>query len=227
MLEVGNIRKFLDQKQILHSLSFSTKDNGIIGILGPNGSGKTTLFRILASLMKPDSGTLVVDGHNLRKMDCTVVFESARCFNLALSVKENYRYWAALKGIDPNAIDEIIETDANYGLAKKLWKNKVGTLSVGEKQILVVLATLLTDSPILCLDEPSNGLDITNLQLLKDIILQQRENRLILVSSHDVSFIQEIADRVFIFSQGTIVREVNNRISYSELSQLYASEVIT
>lgn len=141
-------------------------------MLGPNGAGKTTLIKCLSGLIIPDKGEIFINGkltdpndRNYLK-DISVVLEGARNLYWRASVKSNFYYFGALKGIGRSEINTNIEKiDELFGI-KHLLTRRVNTLSLGQKQKVAILCNILLNPRLLILDEPSNGLDINKRKLL-------------------------------------------------------------
>lgn len=229
MLEIINIDKTFKNNIVLDNVNIVINDNEIVGLLGPNGAGKTTLIKIICQLITPESGCVKLDNLPIKMCDINVVFEGVRNMYWPLSVKENYYYLAALKGVFKTRVDYIIENDKRFISIKSLLNKPFGELSLGQKQIAAVMAALLTSPQLLCLDEPSNGLDVYYQNSLVDIITTfgKDSNRKILISSHDLDFLYKTVHRFIVINKGKIVDEfLNNNMSFEEIEKRYQSSMI-
>ncbi len=199
-------------------VSFSVHRNEVVGLLGPNGAGKTTTIKCICGLIRPTSGRVWVDGvdalrHPRRALEkIAAVLEGNRNVYWRLTVRDNLEFFAGLQGLPlrnvKGYIDELIET---FNLQEKV-NTQARALSRGMQQKLAVACALVKQTEILLLDEPTLGLDVETSYELRRILrdLAQRGERTILLSSHDMSVVQDICDRVIIINHGRIV--VDDRI---------------
>lgn len=211
MLEVNHICKTFDAVPVLQDVTFQAGGSEICGILGKNGAGKTTLFKIVSNLLLQDSGEILLDGAPLHSTDFYSVFGVERSLYWTISVYENILYYSALKNIDKREVDEKLKNCQELQFIHPFLKRKTGKLSLGEKQLVLITILMIVNPKLMCLDEPSNGLDILNLKHLEQLLLNcSRKNQsIILVSSHDVSFLYDIADVFFVVDNGKIVAKID------------------
>jgi len=193
--------------------------NEIVGLLGPNGAGKTTTIKCIASLIRPTSGRIWIDGVDALKHPRAVlektaaVLEGNRNVYWRLTVRDNLEFFAGLQGLPLRRVkgymDELIEM---FGLTERV-DAQARTLSRGQQQKLAVACALVKQTPLLLLDEPTLGLDVETSYELRRALKQmaERGERTILLSSHDMSVVQAICERVIIINQGRIV--VDDRIA--------------
>jgi ABC-2 type transport system ATP-binding protein len=185
----------------------SVRRGEVYGFLGPNGAGKTTTLRMLVGLIRPTSGTATVAGHEpgdpagLAKIGSLV---EAPGFYPYLSGRENLKVVADFAGVNHKRVEEVLDI---VELASRAGR-KFGTYSTGMKQRLGVAAALLKDPELLILDEPTNGLDPQGMaemrKLIKDI---GQGNRTVLLSSHLLTEVEQICDRVGVISSGKLVTQ--------------------
>src|SRR6476620_2826922 len=209
-LSVKDLRKRIGRKEIIKGLNFELREGEVFGFLGPNGAGKTTTIRMLTGLIKPTAGAIAICGFDVRK-EFTKAMQYLGC------IVENPELYPFLSGWDnlvhfanmlPSVTEkEIKETAAFVGLDKRI-HDKVKTYSLGMRQRLGIAQALLNRPKILILDEPTNGLDPAGIQEMRQFIrnLAEKEGLSVLVSSHLLSEIQLLCDRVAIISKGTIIR---------------------
>lgn len=224
MLEIKNIDKAFNNNVVLNDINMAINDNEIVGLLGPNGAGKTTLIKIICKLITPDRGYIKLDNHPVEMRDINVVFEGVRNMYWPLSVLENYYYLAALKGVFKKRVDYILKSDSRYSNVESLLYKPFGELSLGQKQMVAVMSALLSAPKLLCLDEPSNGLDVYYQNSLAGIITSfaKDPNRKILITSHDLDFLYKIVHRFVVINNGRIVDEFENKgLSFEEIEKRY------
>lgn len=186
MIEVHNVSKSYGKVQALHNASFSVGDGELFGLIGPDGSGKTTLFRIMATLLKPDRGTVTVDGY-----DAVSQMESIRGivgympgkFSLYqdLTVEENLRFFANVFGTSIEEGYDCIK--AIYSQIERFKDRKAGALSGGMKQKLALSCALVHQPKVLFLDEPTTGVDPVSRKELWEMLGTLKERGITIVAS--------------------------------------------
>ncbi|WP_059170319.1 ABC transporter ATP-binding protein [Bacillus sp. FJAT-27445] len=209
-LEVKDLKKKIGKKEIIKGISFELHKGEVFGFLGPNGAGKTTTIRMLVGLIKPSSGSISVCGYDLKKdfpkamrqLGCIV--ENPELYPY-LSGWDNLAHFARmLEGITDSRIKEVTEL---VGLSERIY-DKVKTYSLGMRQRLGIAQALLGNPSVLILDEPTNGLDPAGIREMREFIrfLAEKEGLSVLVSSHLLSEIQLLCDRVAIISKGLVIK---------------------
>ncbi len=232
MINFDNITKKYKVSNVLalDAISLNIHKNEIVSLLGPNGAGKTTLIKCLSGLIIPDSGAIYIDNLKINSKnpkylkDIGIVLEGARNLYWRLSVKSNFYYFGALKGINKKQIDINIKKYNEFFSINDLLNRKVNTLSLGQKQRVAILANILLEPKILILDEPSNGLDIeAKDELLKLLInIKNFNNTTVILTSHDVDFIRKTSDKIVILDKGKIKKTiVNQNISNNMIEEIY------
>lgn len=221
-------------KYALNKVEFNVADNEVVCLLGPNGAGKTTLIKCLTGLVVFDSGDIiinnlkVVDGKNPYKKETEIILDGARNIYWRAKVISNFYYFGALKGKSRKIINENIEKYEDKFKIKHLLKKRVCELSLGQKQKVSILTSILIEPKILILDEPSNGLDI---EAKNDLInlLNTIKNSLgasIIITSHDLEFTQKICDRYIIINNGEIKDNIiNEKLSLDEIQSKYLAAI--
>lgn len=198
-----------DSVEALRDVSLEIEDGEIFGLIGKNGAGKTTLTKIIATLVQPTSGTVSVKGFDSVKRDVKVrslvglATAEERSFYWRLTSEQNLMFFARLYGMtDKNALRRIDELFEQLDL-KDLAKRRFSDLSTGNKQRLAVARALLADPPVLLLDEPTRSLDplaAANMRRLVESI----EGVSILLTSHNLTEIEELCSRVAVIADGSI-----------------------
>jgi ABC-2 type transport system ATP-binding protein len=212
VIEISNLNKRFKSLVAVNDLSLKVLKGDVFGFLGPNGAGKSTTIRLLVSLISPNSGTINIFGKSLKEHRKKIlsrvgaIVEKPDFYNY-LSAYKNLQILAKLSRIDvkPSRIFELLEL---VGL-KDRYKSKVKTYSHGMKQRLGIAQALLHDPELIILDEPTTGLDPFGMKEIRDLIirLSKEENKTIFLSSHILSEIEMIADRMVIIDKGTTVVE--------------------
>jgi len=186
---------------------------GIIGLVGQNGAGKTTLMRIIATLLNPTQGDVRVGGYSVQVAsgrakirDMIGYLPQANGFYAELTVEQNLDYFALLKKID-DSLNRATQINAVLDAVRleSVRKRPVRTLSGGMKRRLGIAITLLNQPKILILDEPTVGLDPEERQRFRQLLSELGQGRLILLSSHILEDIQQIANKMVIIHQGAVV----------------------
>ncbi|MBU3143760.1 ABC transporter ATP-binding protein [Clostridium sp. CF012] len=232
MINFKNLTKKYKGSNIvaLDSFTFDVNDCEIICLLGPNGAGKTTLIKCLAGLVIPDNGEIYINDEKINiknnnyLKDIALCLEGARNLYWRISVKSNFYYFGALKGISKKQIDADIKKYNELFDINDLLNRRVNTLSLGQKQKVSILANILLTPKILVLDEPSNGLDIEAKEMLLRLlnIIKKQDNTTVLIASHDVDFIRKAVDRIVILNKGKVQDIlVNDNISNSLIENKY------
>ena len=206
-LELRNIYKSFGEKQVLKGVSFTAESGKAFGLLGRNGAGKTTSIRILMNVFPADSGEILVDDRPISYNEIGIGYlPEERGLYPKKKIIDQLVYFAELKGM--NAKDAVRSVDywlSRLGMAE--YRNKrLETLSKGNQQKIQLITALAHDPRIVILDEPFSGLDPVNAKLLKDVVKEQIDmGKIVLFSSHQMSYIEEFCDRIAIINAGVVV----------------------
>ena len=195
-------------RRAVDGLSFEAYEGEIFGLLGPNGAGKTTTLRMLATLIKPDSGDAIIDGCSVVS-DPDGVRSKIGFLTSELKLEEfftpNYLFdfFSSLHGIEPEAAARRkADLFSRFGI-DKFAEVKVSDLSTGMKQKASLAISLVHDPDIIIFDEPTNGLDVITAKTVTDFLTYLKEqNKTIIVSTHIFSLIEKLCDRVGIIIDG-------------------------
>jgi len=204
MVTIQNLYKNFGKNAVLKGVDLSIKDGGIFAVLGPNGSGKTTLIKSILGMVIPNKGKISVLGENIKKSSGyrhkIDYLPQIANFPSNLKVKELIKMIKDLRGNTSND-EHLIEL---FRLEPFLNK-KLGNLSGGTKQKVNIVLTFMFDSPLIVLDEPTTGLDPISLIRLKDLIQKEKSNgKTILITSHIMSFVEEVSDEIVFLLEGQI-----------------------
>ncbi|WP_270465214.1 ABC transporter ATP-binding protein [Fusobacterium polymorphum] len=204
--------KIIERTHALKDISFSIKKGEIFGILGPNGAGKSTLIKIMATLLKEDSGSIKILGLDVDKNEKVIrqkinlITGSERGLYWRLTARENLEYFAELYGISKknkkNLIDKLVKLVGLFGREDE----KVEKYSKGMKQRLQIARGLINDPQIIFLDEPTLGLDVLSAVNLRKLIKElSREGKTIIYTTHYMKEAEEICDRVLFINKGKVL----------------------
>lgn len=210
VLSVRNVTKRIGKKNIVEQISFEVQEGEVFGFLGPNGAGKTTTIRMLVGLIRPTEGEILIGGYSvqrhfqqaMRQVGCIV--ENPELYSY-LSGWENLKQFARMLGDVPD--ERLHELVQMVNLQDRI-HDKVKTYSLGMKQRLGIAQALIGRPRLLILDEPTNGLDPAGIRELREFIrkLVEKENISVFISSHLLSEVQMICDRVAIINHGKMVK---------------------
>lgn len=208
-VQLENVTKIIKGRTIIDSLSFSIYEGEVFGFLGPNGAGKTTTIRMMVGLMKMSKGDIIISGHSVRThfeeaiQQVGAIVENPELYKF-LSGYENLKQYARMqKGISKQRINEVVEL---VGLEERI-HDKVKTYSLGMRQRLGIAQSLLHRPKVLILDEPTNGLDPAGIKEIRQYIrdLAEKEGMAVIVSSHLLSEMEMMCDRIGILQKGKLI----------------------
>ena len=208
MLSVKNVTKSYGKNKALDNVSISF-DKGIYGILGPNGAGKTTLISIITNLLKADSGEVLYNGFNIKRMGTDYLTKFGYMpqypmFYPNFTGLQMMEYMAALKGVKDKSIIEELLTFVNLQADKN---KKVGAYSGGMKQRLGIATAMVHSPEILILDEPTAGLDPKERMRFRGAISEISKNTTVLISTHIISDIEYMANSVVLLGGGKVYEQ--------------------
>lgn len=203
-LELKNINKSFGEKQVLKGVSFSAESGKAFGLLGRNGAGKTTTIRILMDVFPANSGEVLIDGQPIdyKKIGIGYLPEERGLYPKKRII-DQLVYFAELKGMGHKAAVKSVDYWLDR-LGMSEYRNKrLDTLSKGNQQKIQLVTALAHDPHIIILDEPFSGLDPVNAMLLKDVVKEQiAQGKIVLFSSHQMSYIEEFCDSIAIINAG-------------------------
>jgi ABC-2 type transport system ATP-binding protein len=216
---VSGLQKRYGTQLAVNDVSFTLQKGEIVGFLGPNGAGKSTTLKMITGYVKPDAGTISVEGmlvqdHPLAVRKKIGYLPEANPLYYDMYVREYLYFMAGVHKIEEpgEAVERVIQLT---GLTREAHK-KNGQLSKGYKQRVGLAAALVHNPPVLILDEPTSGLDPNQIIEIREVILRLGEDKTILFSSHILQEVEAICDRVLILNLGRLVAD-------NRLQQLQAS----
>lgn len=204
-LKISNLNKNFGSIAAVKNLSFSAKHGSVIALLGPNGAGKSTLMNMISGYLAPDSGEIEIMGKNISSAatECKSAIgflpEGSPLYP-DMSVKQFLKYIAELKGVNSARLNQVIE----LAQISNVISQKNETLSKGYRRRVGFAAAILSDAPILLLDEPTDGLDPNQKEHIQKLIRQMGKEKTILISTHLLDEAETIADRIIIMAKGQI-----------------------
>lgn len=206
ILELKNIEKSFGEKKVLTGVSFKAEGGKAFGLLGRNGAGKTTSIRILMDVFPANSGEVLIDGQPIDYNQIGIGYlPEERGLYPKKIIIDQLTYFAELKGMSrKEAVKSIDYWLDRLGMTE--YRNKkLETLSKGNQQKIQLITALAHDPDIVILDEPFSGLDPVNAMLLKDVVKEQiSKGKIVLFSSHQMSYIEEFCDSIAILNNGVV-----------------------
>ena len=208
MIEIDRLSKIKGRTQILYDVSFAARPGRVTGFLGPNGAGKTSTLRVLLGLDRPARGTALVCGRPYRNLHRPLTTVGALLdgsgAHRARTARAHLRWVAASNGLPDSRVGEVLEAVGLTGEAGK----RAGRFSLGMSRRLGLATALLGDPQVLILDEPVNGLDPAGIRWMRAFLRDSADRgRTVLLSSHLMGELAEIADDVVVIDKGRIVTQ--------------------
>ncbi len=211
MIEAQSLTKHFGKVHAVNGVNFNARDGEVMGLLGPNGAGKTTILRMLATILRPTSGTAAVDGHDLRRAPekvraaIGVLPENWGLYG-RLTAREHLRYFGRLYGMDETSLERrITELIALLEMGEYA-DRRCDPFSKGMKQKVALGRALIHNPKTMLLDEPTAGLDVMSVRGVRDLIRRFRdEGRCVLFSTHILDEAERLCDCIAILHRGQIV----------------------
>ena len=210
MITVKNVTKKYGKFKAVDNISFEINDGEIIGLLGPNGAGKSTTMNILTGFIEPTEGEVIINGYNISKKPkkakkCIGYMPEGVPLYKDMTVKEFITYMAELKGVKREQIKESVEQAIQDTWLQNVKKVLIRNLSKGYKQRVSMAGALVGNPEIIILDEPTVGLDPKQIIEIRNLIKKLGKNHTLIISSHILSEISQICEKVIIINKGQIV----------------------
>nr|WP_246879798.1 ABC transporter ATP-binding protein [Bacillus suaedae] len=206
-------RKTKEIISAVNNVTFNVYRGEVLGLLGPNGAGKTSTIKMICGLLKADAGTISINGLDINTQrlkalrHISAVLEGNRNLYWRLTVRENLEYFAGNRGFSRKEVAPQVEKLLEQFHLKHKENELVNGLSRGMQQKLAIAVTLLANTDVILLDEPTLGLDVEISYELREILknIVKDEKRTIIISSHDMPVVQELCDRTVIINKGTVI----------------------
>lgn len=203
MLKTTDLSKNFKGQPAVNKVSLHIPRNSVYGLLGPNGAGKSTTLKMITGILKPASGSIEFDGHPWQRKnlaDIGALIETPPLYE-NLTAHENLKVRTTLLGLEDKRIDEVLQIVRLNNTGKK----RAGQFSMGMKQRLGIAVALLNNPKLLILDEPTNGLDPVGMEELRELIRSFPEKGItVILSSHILPEVQQIADHIGIIAGGVL-----------------------
>ncbi len=212
MIEAQSLTRHYGDFTAVKGISFSVAEGEILGILGPNGAGKTTMIRMITGFLPPSSGAVTVAGHDLAtdskkaRREIGYLPENVALYP-EMRVREYLAYRARLEGMRRGEAREAIDRVIDRCLLTEVEWQIIGTLSKGYRQRVGLATAILHDPGVLVLDEPTVGLDPKQIIAVRELIRELGTKRTLVLSTHILSEVEQLCDRVLIIDRGHIVAE--------------------
>ena len=210
MIEVKNVTKKYGNFVAVDNISFNIKEGEIIGLLGPNGAGKSTTMNMITGFIEQTEGEIIIDGYDMlkkpkkAKKEIGYMPEGVPLYT-DLTVKEFVSYMAQIKKVDRKIRKEQIEKTIEETGLKDVEKKLIKNLSRGYKQRVSMAGALVGKPKILILDEPTVGLDPKQITEIRELIKKLGKTHTVILSSHILSEVSQICNKVIIINKGKIV----------------------
>lgn len=227
MIEISQVSKSFKGQNVVNNLTLNVPAGEIVGLLGANGAGKSTTLNMLLGFLKPDSGSISINGYNPQSQTQEVrkqvgyIPENVNLYPY-LSGLENLDYFCSLANIfyTKNQLTDFL---LQCGLQENAWHKRVGTYSKGMRQKVGIAIAYAKKAKVFLLDEPASGLDPLASNELSDLLKKlSGEGASILMASHDIFRVKEVCHRIGILKSGNLVKELHSTdVSANELEQVY------
>ena len=212
MIEVNSLSKHFKDVVAVDNISFKVEEGKVFGLLGENGAGKTTTLRMLATMLKPTTGTANIGGYDLIQEPVDVRGEIGILFGGEtglydrLSARENIEYFGLLNGMTKEDINIQIEKLSHSLEMKDYVERRVGKFSKGMKQKVALARSIVHNPSIMFFDEPTSGLDVTAVRIVHKFIKELKsEGKTIIFSSHSMNEVEKLCDEVGIIHKGKMI----------------------
>ncbi len=208
VIEVKNIIKAFGKTKAVNDVSFEVEKGRIFGLLGPNGAGKTTTIRMINHILVQDEGTITINGEAASERTQKMIgyMPEERGLYKKMKVGEQLMYLTQLKGMDTSSAKKSIQYWLDRFDASDWYKKEVGELSKGMSQKIQFIATIAHDPDIYIFDEPFSGLDPINSEMLKEIIIDlKNQGKTILFSTHRMEQVEQMCDDICLFNKGEAI----------------------
>lgn len=233
MLEAKGLTKKFKNTVVVDNFSFNVSKGEVLGLLGENGAGKTTTMRMLATMLKITDGKATICGHDVSKEPeeirgkIGILFGGEVGLYDRLTARENIEYFAKLNGLSDDEAKKNIKALCDRLEMEEYIDKRVGKFSRGMKQKVAIARSIVHDPEVMLFDEPSTGLDVTAVRLIHEFILEcKNQNKAIVFSSHSMSEVEKLCDRVVIIHKGKLleqgtIEELKEKYKNNDLEQVF------
>ncbi len=216
LLEVKNLCKSFKDLKAVDDVSFKVNDGEIVGLLGENGAGKTTTLRLIATMLKPTLGTAIVNNKDIVKnpeearIEIGILFGGETGLYDRLTGRENIVYFGELNGMSKQEANKRVDLLSKEFEMEEYIDKRCGKFSKGMKQKISIARSLVHSPKLMLLDEPTSGLDVSATNIVQDFIHKcKNEGKAIIFSSHLMSEVEKLCDRVVIIHRGKLIEDLS------------------
>jgi len=230
VIEVEGLSRRYGSRLAVSDVSFRVQPGEIVGFLGPNGAGKTTTLRMLTGYLAPSSGTIRIDGidavdDSIRVRQRLGYMPEGVPLYGEMRVHEYLRHRAALKSV--SSLSEAVDRSLERAGVADARTRIIGQLSKGYRQRVGLAEALIADPAILILDEPTSGLDPNQVRHFRELVRSFRGKKTVLLSTHILSEVEAVCDRVIIIREGRMVADLASGDSETSLEDVFADLTAT
>ena len=234
MIQITDLKKQFGETVACNIPSFTVNDGDVLGLVGNNGAGKTTLFRMILDLLKPDDGTITIDGTNPATSEAwkqtTGAYIDEGFLIDYLTPEEYFAFLGRISGMKQTDVDQQLAQFERFAGGEVFGQKKlIRNLSAGNKQKVGIIAALLRTPRLVILDEPFNFLDPSSQNLLKHILTDYAHNTgsTLLISSHNLQHTVDISSRIVLLEKGIVIRDMDNKNleAKQQLTDYFEAEV--
>ena len=224
LLQTKNLTKYFKNQKVINNVSLNIRESTIYGLLGLNGAGKSTVLKMIIGMINPTNGKILFQDRDIKQSDLLKIgamIETPAIYG-NLTAYENLKIHTLLLSIDEKKINEVLEIVGISKTGKKL----ASKFSLGMKQRMGIAIALINNPKLLILDEPTNGLDPMGIIEFRNLIkLLSKQGVTVIISSHILSEISQIADDIGIINNGTLAYEKENNINENNLEHIFTNIV--
>lgn len=221
MIILNEISRSFKDKQVLKELTARFEDGTINTIIAPNGTGKTTLLSIISGLMIMDKGNVDYGEGGIN--DVALLLAGEKNLYMKNTVYENVQFFGTLAGIGKKELEESIDKYKSMFPLYEEKKNKlVEELSYGQKRMIALFASIVSNAKCILIDEVTEGLDLSNTKALINVLKMIKEDRTLILASHDYEFVSEVSDRLFFLKDGKFVQICNEKQDKDTVIEIYS-----
>ena len=217
MIRIESLRKQFGETVACDIQALEIKDGEILGLVGNNGAGKTTLFRMLLDLLKPDAGTVALDGINPAESeawkDKTGAYIDDSFLIEFLTPEEYFAFLGKISDLSQEEVDARLKPFERFASGEIFGQKKlIRNLSAGNKQKVGIIAALFNKPQLVILDEPFNFLDPSSQNILKHVLTDYNKETgaTILISSHNLQHTIDISTRITLLEKGVVIKDLSN-----------------
>jgi ABC-2 type transport system ATP-binding protein len=212
MIQVDNVTKWYGPTLAVDSVTFRVKVGEIVGFLGPNGAGKSTVLKMISTWLPPTSGRIEVGGHDVMREPLAVrrvlgYLPEHNALYEGMRVARFLQFMGRVRGLAGGRLKERMDWVVEHCSLQAVLQKRIQECSKGFRQRIGVAAALIHDPPVIVLDEPTHGLDPIQVVAFRDFVLGLRQGRAILFSSHILSEVTAISERLLIINQGKLLAD--------------------